>query len=91
MIVNVTGGEMTGAEKRDYVIYLRKKFPGRVFQEINLNIDGDMVDISYKYVDPPFERIRRITGYLVGTLDRWNNGKRAEEQDRVKHGVIDDD
>ncbi len=32
-----------------------------------------------------FERIRRVTGYLVGTLDRFNNGKRAEEHDRVKH------
>ena len=34
-----------------------------------------------------FERIRRITGYLVGTLDRFNNAKRAEERDRVKHGT----
>ena len=34
-----------------------------------------------------FERIRRITGYLVGTLERFNNGKRAEEHDRVHHGV----
>ena len=34
-----------------------------------------------------FERIRRITGYLVGTLDRWNNAKQAEEKDRVKHKV----
>ncbi len=34
-----------------------------------------------------FERIRRITGYLVGTVDRWNNAKRSEEHDRVKHGV----
>lgn len=34
-----------------------------------------------------FERIRRITGYLVGTVDRFNNGKRAEERDRVKHGT----
>ena len=34
-----------------------------------------------------FERIRRITGYLVGTLDRFNNGKRAEERDRVKHEI----
>lgn len=34
---------------------------------------------------PPFERIRRITGYLVGTLDRFNNAKRAEVKDRVKH------
>lgn len=34
-----------------------------------------------------FERIRRITGYLVGTTDKFNNGKRAEEHDRVKHGT----
>ncbi len=34
-----------------------------------------------------FERIRRITGYLVGTTDKWNNAKKAEEHDRVKHGV----
>jgi len=37
--------------------------------------------------DRPFERIRRITGYLVGGLDRFNNAKRAEERDRVKHSV----
>ncbi|EGC8431302.1 hypothetical protein H9185_001181 [Listeria monocytogenes] len=34
-----------------------------------------------------FERIRRITGYLVGTIDRWNNAKKAEERERVKHSV----
>lgn len=32
-----------------------------------------------------FERIRRITGYLVGTMERWNDAKKAEERDRVKH------
>ena len=37
--------------------------------------------------DVGFERIRRITGYLVGTMDHWNNAKRAEEHDRVKHGM----
>ena len=34
-----------------------------------------------------FERIRRITGYLVGTTDRFNNAKKAEDHDRVKHGT----
>lgn len=34
-----------------------------------------------------FERTRRITGYLVGTVDRFNNAKRCEERDRVKHGT----
>ena len=42
-----------------------------------------------------FERIRRITGYLTGSLDSWNTGKRAEEKDRVKHdreyGIIYDE
>lgn len=33
-----------------------------------------------------FERIRRITGYLVGTMNQWNDAKKAEEHDRVKHG-----
>ena len=37
-----------------------------------------------------FERIRRITGYLVGTMDKWNDAKRAEERDRVKHGFKKD-
>ena len=36
-----------------------------------------------------FERIRRITGYLVGTLDRFNDAKAAEERDRVKHCSMD--
>ena len=40
-----------------------------------------------KYFGEGFERLRRITGYLVGTLERWNDGKRAEESDRVKHSV----
>ena len=35
-----------------------------------------------------FQRIRRITGYLVGTLDRFNNAKRAEVRDRVKHSIV---
>ena len=34
-----------------------------------------------------FERIRRITGYLVGTMDSWNNAKKAEERDRVVHSI----
>ena len=37
--------------------------------------------------DIPFERLRRITGYLVGSLDRWNDAKKAEEHDRVKHNI----
>lgn len=48
---------------------------------------------AHKYFDEHndekvgFERLRRITGYLVGSLERWNDGKRAEEAARVKHSV----
>lgn len=45
------------------------------------NVDGKVGQ------DVKFERVRRITGYLVGTIDRFNNGKRAEVEDRVKHGL----
>lgn len=45
-------------------------------------------NIEEKYgKDVKFERIRRITGYLVGTMDKWNDAKKAEEHDRVKHGL----
>ena len=37
-----------------------------------------------------FERIRRITGYLVGTMDKWNDAKRAEERERVQHSMSTD-
>lgn len=50
-------------------------------------------DEHEQYFGEKFERLRRITGYLVGTLDRWNDGKKAEEKARVKHSVnsaIDD-
>ena len=51
-------------------------------------------DAHSEYFDKgKFERLRRITGYLVGTLDRWNDAKKAEERARVKHSVnsaIDD-
>ena len=56
-------------------------------------IAQEYYDEHCQYFGNKFERLRRITGYLVGTLDRWNDGKKAEEHDRVKHSVnssIDD-
>ena len=50
-------------------------------------IDDECPMCHRKEDEVQFERIRRITGYLVGTLDRFNNAKRAEESDRVKHGL----
>ena len=54
---------------------------------LDVHLDGEYVELTYHLRRVPFDRIRRITGYLVGTVDRFNNGKRAEERDRVKHGM----
>ena len=65
---------------------MQDKNPDKEIAELNLNVNGDFVDLSYTFSnDVPFERIRRITGYLVGTVDRFNNAKQAEVKDRVKH------
>lgn len=55
--------------------------------EISIRRTGnpDEYGITPVFEKVPFQRIRRITGYLVGTLDRFNNAKRAEVEDRVNH------
>jgi hypothetical protein len=83
--VKVTGGALSSAEIDAYVNRAREKYPDKMITGIDILLDGDFVDMTYHWQTVPFERIRRITGYLVGTLDRFNNGKRAEEADRVKH------
>ena len=77
-------------ELDQYVKYVTEKYPDEVIDEIILSFDSEgFVKIETHKHSEPFIRIRRITGYLVGTLDRFNNGKRAEERDRVKHGISD--
>ena len=89
MVINTKGEEISQVEIDEYVKYVQDKNPDKEIAELNLNVNGDFVDLSYTFSnDVPFERIRRITGYLVGTLDRFNDGKRAEEKDRVKHDVL---
>ena len=48
-------------------------------------VDGKYVDVNFQTEPVPFERIRRITGYLVGATARWGDGKRAELKGRVLH------
>lgn len=85
--VRVTGGELAQQEIDAYIARGRKKFKGRSIKRIDIKVDGDYVDIDYTFEPMNFERIRRITGYLVGTTERFNNAKKAEVQDRVKHDL----
>ena len=85
--VTVQNGTIDQKEIDAYIAYGRKKYPGKSIIAMDVTLDGDFVDLKYQFSPQPFERTRRITGYLVGTLDRFNDAKRAEERDRVKHGV----
>lgn len=85
--VTLVGGTLPEAEVENYVAYVAQKNPGRTLKTLRIEPDGEYVNLTYELEPAPFERIRRITGYLVGTLDRFNNAKRAEERDRVKHGL----
>lgn len=87
MNINVTGGSLSPEEIAAYVDRAREKYPEKRISGIDIAVDGEFVDLTYHWQTIPFERIRRITGYLVGTLDRFNDAKRAEEADRVKHGM----
>ena len=78
---------VTDREIRAYIQRGNQQNPNTIVEGLDLAVDGDDIDIEYKLAPIPFERIRRITGYLVGTMDRWNNAKAAEEHDRVKHAV----
>ncbi len=75
-------------ELKAYVNHGLKKVGPNLFSIKLLFSNDEFVDVYYDYKESiPFERIRRITGYLVGTLDRFNDAKRSEEKDRVKHTV----
>ena len=85
-IVNVTNGELPQEEVQAYIDRAKQKF-GMEPRQIDITVCDDEVELHYDLGARPFHRIRRITGYLVGTLDRFNDAKRAEEHDRVKHAI----
>lgn len=96
--VELDGDTTSNVEAFERIIRLMKE-AGIGYGAINHPVDRDPVcgftgvinDVcpgcGRKEDDVKFERIRRITGYLVGTIDRFNNAKRHEEKDRVKHGM----
>ena len=86
IVVNGCEG-MQDKEIRAYVNKIRPE-KGVVVKKLIITImpdDPDNVVLDWETDKKHFERIRRITGYLVGSMDRWNAAKRAEERDRLKH------
>ena len=87
MKITVKGGTLPQKEIDMLIEQLKRNNPDKYITGIEFTVDGDYVDVNYKYEVVPFERIRRITGYLVGGLDRFNDAKRSEVEDRVKHNI----
>ena len=89
IIDNVTvSSALDGFNETDaakYVDYVKKRVSDPVKSIAVKLCDDGKVDVDYTLQGEKFERIRRITGYLTGDLTSWNNAKRSEERERVKH------
>ena len=76
-------------EAKNYIDLVVKKVQENAWKNLSsISItrqEDGRIKLDYAIQHEKFERIRRITGYLVGTMDKWNNAKRAEESERVKH------
>lgn len=81
----VRGLTISNEELDKYVQRGCEMYPN-ILTGMEIDVEEDDVKITYHVSsNTPFERIRRITGYLVGTTEKWNNAKQSEEKDRVKH------
>ncbi len=87
--INVVGlDDLTAEEAQKYVDYVKERVDNPLKSiDIKLCDDGKL-DLNYTLQGEKFERIRRITGYLTGDVASWNNSKRSEESERVKHNVL---
>lgn len=81
--VTVKGGEISEQEKAAYIRHVLQNHKGHAVTSIEITVDGNYVDLHYTMKPQPFNRIRRITGYLVGDTERWNNAKRKELSQRT--------
>jgi len=82
--VNISGDNISDEELSIYLATVQNKQKRKIITA-DIAVDREGVDVNYTFEEIPFERIRRITGYLVGTTARWGDAKQAELKDRVKH------
>ena len=85
MEIVIKNGEMDIEEQRKYYEYAISKEPD--CYQLDIELDGEYVNLTYHIKNPRFDRIRRITGYITGDLTTWNDAKKAEEKSRVKHNI----
>ena len=83
--VSFENGSLNREDILFYINEIKKRARGKKLKTVHFRMAESYMDLRYSFEQIPFERIRRITGYLVGTLDRFNDAKKAEEHDRVRH------
>lgn len=85
MNVVTYGGTLTREEMN---LITEKAKTKKGCDHVTVTVNGDWLDVDYHII--PFSRLARITGYLTNDIARWNDAKKAELKDRVKHGMFDE-
>lgn len=89
MIINgITVNDCIGCTEKEikaYIEHVENTTDGAVTRLTIEAVENGDVRLDYVVIHRKFERIRRITGYLTGDLNTWNNAKKSEEHERVKH------
>ena len=77
MQIEIIGENIPKQEVDAYADRARKLYSDRIIRKMTIQADGDFVDLKYEFDNIPFERVRRITGYLVGSLDSAHHFQNA--------------
>ena len=88
LTVEIIGGPISEAEKQAYIKHVHEKTGGAAIHDLQIKIDGNYCDLVWHYTSQPFDRVRRVTGYL-SRINKMNNGKQAEVEDRLPHEFDD--
>ncbi len=87
MKINITGGEMERREIDAYIEYAYSKHPGRQISGLDINIDGEYVDLKVHFKDTDFQHAYRSADYLVNNMEKLNDAKQSEFREKEKHKV----
>ncbi|MBR5091647.1 MAG: hypothetical protein IK093_19675 [Ruminiclostridium sp.] len=85
--VTVIGGDISPAERQEYIERGKKNKPNMILTGIRVELDGEYADITYQYADPPQDMTVSMGGCMIGKFGCFNRGKQAEYLDRVPNSL----
>lgn len=89
MKINVTGGEISSHEIREYIKFGNQKYHGKQIKQLDITLDGEYVDLKFYFEDTKFQRAYRSTDYLVNNLEKLNDAKQSEFSEKKRHQVTE--